>query len=773
MNLERLKVSVRGVVQGVGFRPFVYRLASELGLRGWVLNSAQGVFIEVEGDRQSLQNFLFRVETDKPQLASIHSLEPSFLDAIGYDRFEIRDCNQRGPKTVLVMPDVATCSDCLREILDPTNRRYRYPFTNCTNCGPRFTIIESLPYDRPNTSMARFGMCPECLREYSDPMDRRFHAQPIACPNCGPQLELLDSEGHAIAQRDGALHRSVEAILKGKVVAIKGLGGFQLVVDARNEAAVRTLRLRKHREEKPFALLYPSLDAVRDDCKVSGLEERLLLSPESPIVLLDRRKHSSRLAPSIAPVSGSFGVMLPYTPLHHLLMREICSPIVATSGNLRDEPICIDEREALERLNGIAEFFLVHDRPIVRHMDDSIVRIICGSELVLRRARGYAPLPLHVREPLPTILALGAHLKNSVALSVGKEVFVSQHIGDLETSQAFAAFQRVASDLQDLYGISAGLIACDLHPDYLSTKHARHLTERPVFVQHHWAHVLACIAENELNPPVLGVAWDGTGYGTNGAIWGGEFLLTTGTSFERVAHFREFRLPGGNAAVKEPRRTALGLLYEAWGEDEMLNRGLVSVREFAPADLAIVRQMLARRVNSPVTSSVGRLFDAIASIVGLRQRVSFEGQAAMELEYVADQSIEESYLFQLKDGSPVIVDWEPMLNGIAADVDRRQSVGVISAKFHNTLVETIVEIARRVGVSQIALTGGCFQNRYLTERAVRRLKESGFKPYRHQRIPANDGGIAVGQVVAARILEKQDLLQMSPVFPYRLFKDSI
>jgi len=430
-------------------------------------------------------------------------------------------------------------------------------------------------------------------------------------------------------------------------------------------------------------------------------------------------------------------------------MRKICSPIIATSGNVRDEPICIDELEALQRLKRIADFYLVHDRPIVRHVDDSIVRIISGRESVLRRARGYAPLPVHVRKPLPLVLALGAHLKNNVALSIGNEVFVSQHIGDLETSQAFAAFQKVALDLQHLYGTSAALIACDLHPDYLSTKYACQLTEKPVYVQHHWAHVSACIAENELDPPVLGVAWDGTGYGTDGTIWGGEFLLSDGQGFERVAHIRKFRLPGGSAAIKEPRRAALGVLYEAWGHERVQNRATTPGFEFSEADLAILLQMLARGINSPMTSSVGRLFDAVASLIGLRQGVTFEGQAAMELEYVVDQSIEESYLFQLEDGPPLIVNWEPLLKGILADVDRCESVAAISAKFHNALAEAIVGVARRVGVSQVALTGGCFQNRHLTERAIRRLRECGFKPYWHQRIPPNDGGIAFGQVVAA------------------------
>jgi hydrogenase maturation protein HypF len=749
MNRERLKVSVRGVVQGVGFRPFVYRLATELGLQGWVLNSAQGVFIEAEGDQQSLHKFLMRLELEKPSLAIIQSLESCFLDLVGYDRFEIRDCREDGPKTVLVLPDIATCSDCLKEIFDPGDRRYRYPFTNCTNCGPRFTIIESLPYDRPRTSMARFRMCPDCRREYEDPLDRRFHAQPIACPNCGPHLGLWNAKGETIARQDEALHETVEALRNGRIVAIKGLGGFHLVVDALNETATRDLRSRKRREEKPFALMYPSLEAVRGDCEVSELEARLLLAPECPIVLLPRRSKSKRLASSIAPVSRSFGVMLAYTPLHHLLLREISSPIVATSGNLRDEPICIDAFEALERLRGIADLFLVHDRPIVRHVDDSIVRIIGGREAVLRRARGFAPLPVHLREPRPVVLALGGHLKNSVALNVGNEVFVSQHIGDLETSQAYAAFQEAASDLQNLYGVCADVIAGDLHPDYLSTKYALHLSEAPILVQHHWAHVSACMAENELEPPVLGVAWDGTGFGTDGTIWGGEFLLANSEAFERVASIRKFQLPGGAAAIKEPRRAALGILYEARGGAGIQNHRLAPVREFAATELTIIEQMLAKGINSPVTSSVGRLFDGVASLIGLRHRTSFEGQAAMELEYLVDPSIEESYSFHLEDGPPFVVNWEPLLDGILADVDRREAVEAISTKFHNTLTEAIVEVALRIGVPQVALTGGCFQNRYLTERAIQRLRECGLKPYWHQRIPPNDGGIALGQVVAA------------------------
>jgi hydrogenase maturation protein HypF len=751
MNFQRLKVSVRGAVQGVGFRPFIYRLATQLGLNGWVSNSAQGVFIEAEGVRDVLRQFLLRIEKEKPPRASIQSLESCFLDAVGYDRFEISHNDQSGPKTVLVLPDIATCPDCLREILEPKDRRYRYPFTNCTNCGPRFTIVEALPYDRPNTSMKRFAMCADCYREYSDPLDRRFHAQPVACPSCGPNLELWDAGGSVIAQRDDALMRGAQMVSNGKIVALKGIGGFQLIVDARNESAIRELRARKRREEKPLGLMYPSIELVRQDCQVSELEERLLLSPESPIVLLRSMMLPMRLGPSVAPGNPCYGVMLPYSPLHHLFMRELGFPVVATSGNLSDEPFCIDEREALKRLTGIADYFLVHDRPIVRQVDDSVVRLIRGRELVLRRARGYAPMPVHLREPLPVVLAVGAHLKNSVCLSVGTQVFISQHIGDLETAEAFSAFRNVVADFQRLYEASPDVIACDMHPDYLSTRYAAQLSASPHFVQHHWAHVLACMADNQLEPPVLGVSWDGTGYGSDGTIWGGEFLLAQETGFQRAGHFRQFRLPGGDAAVREPRRAALGVLYEALGENGLEESSLAPVRDFSARKLALIRQMLAKGFNSPLTSSVGRLFDAVASLLGLRQRASFEGQAAMELEFSVPAGVEEIYPFQLRKGPPCIVDWQPTLREILIDLQKGQDAGIIAAKFHNTLVETIVAVAREIGEQRIVLTGGCFQNRYLTERAVQRLLDSGFRCYWHQRVPPNDGGIAPGQVISAAI----------------------
>lgn len=746
---ERLKAVVRGAVQGVGFRPFVYRLATELSLKGWVLNSSQGVFLEVEGPAADLRKFLLRLETDKPPRSIIQSLESSFLDATGYETFEIRYSDHAGAKTVLILPDLAPCADCLREMTDRSDRRHRYPFTNCTNCGPRFSIIDALPYDRINTTMCGFIMCTACSREYHDPLDRRFHAQPNACPVCGPQLELWDTKGAVLASRDGALLAAEEKIRSGEIVALKGVGGFQLLADARNEAAVHRLRERKHREEKPFAVMHPSAECASKDCEISDLERRLLTSAEAPIVLL-RRCLTSSLASNLAPGNPNLGVMLPSSPLHHLLLGDLDSPVVATSGNLSDEPICIDEREALARLAGLADFLLVHNRPIVRHVDDSIVRVVHDREMVLRRARGYAPLPLHRAEPMPGVLAVGAHLKNSIALSVEREIFLSQHIGDLETSQAHAAFRRVIADFQKLYDVVPDLVACDLHPDYLSTRHAAQLGARLVPVQHHWAHVLSCLAENEIDGPALGVSWDGTGYGLDGTIWGGEFLRANADdSFTRVAHFRTFRLPGGEAAVRQPCRSALGVLFACNEQADWDSIDLVPLREFSAPELSLLRQMLAKGVQSPVTSSAGRLFDAVAALLGLRQRVQFEGQAAMELEFAARPGVEAHYDFELRPGEPTIIDWQPMISQIIQEMARHEDTALMAAKFHNTLTEMIVAVARQIGENKVALTGGCFQNRYLLERTIRRLKETGFRPYWHQRVPTNDGGIALGQIMAA------------------------
>ncbi len=815
---SRCKISIRGAVQGVGFRPFIFRLATELGLTGWVLNSSQGVFIEAEGKKELLDSFLLRIEKEKPPLSFIQSFESSFLDVVGYEKFEIRQSEINGIISALVLPDVATCPDCVNEIFDPTNRRYLYPFTNCTNCGPRFSIIEALPYDRQNMTMNKFELCDDCRFEYNNPLDRRFHAQPNACPRCGPHLELWDETGNVLASHHEALLQTAKSIRTGKIVALKGLGGFHLIVDARNEDAVVRLRQRKHREEKPFALMFPSLESIKQQCEVSEPEERLLCSPESPIVLLGKihLELPSVLSTQYSVISSQksdirnpyIGAMLPYTPLHHLLLSELGFPVVATSGNLSDEPICIDEHEALKRLHSIADLFLVHNRPIKRHVDDSVVRVLLDREFVIRRARGYAPLPIECRSKFistppdgrnefrPTILAVGAHLKNTVAIASGDNVFISQHIGDLETKESFDAFQNVIQDFQTLYNIQPNEIVCDLHPDYLSTKFARELinrqptagdrkqeTENPKLktVQHHYAHIASCMAENQLDGQVLGVAWDGTGFGNDGTIWGGEFLLTNETSFERVATFRPFKLPGGEKAIKEPRRTALGLLFELYGEklfslqeNQTLPNSIIPLlRHFDKDELELIHTMLTKNINSPRTSSIGRLFDAVASLLGIRQKVNFEGQAAMEMEFLTDGiQTEEQYEFRIancsrKAGrnnqfeignshSAILIDWQPMIENILNDIEKNESLEIISSKFHNTLAEIIIEIAKRVGEERVVLSGGCFQNKYLTERTVTRLSEEGFRPYWHQRVPTNDGGISLGQIYAAiRVQSKQ------------------
>jgi hydrogenase maturation protein HypF len=753
MNAERLKAVVRGAVQGVGFRPFIYGLATKLGLSGWVSNTAQGVFIEVEGPRAELHGFLLRLEKEKPARAIIQSLEFSFLEACGYAGFEIRPSDDRGQKTAFVLPDIATCADCLLELFEPNNRRYLYPFTNCTHCGPRFTIVEALPYDRPNTSMKDFLMCAECEREYHDPTNRRFHAQPNACPACGPQLQLWDRMGRILADRHEALLAAAAAIRNGSILALKGIGGFQLIIDARYEEAVRRLRAGKCREEKPFALMYPSLEMLREDTFIDDFEARLLSSPEAPIVLLRRKEASARIAPSVAPGNPNLGAMLPVSPLHHVLLREVGRPLVATSGNLSEEPICVDDSEALKRLGNIADFFLVHNRSIVRQVDDSVARVLLGREMILRRARGYAPLPIHINRPMPPVLAVGPHLKNTVALSLGCEVFLSQHIGDLETPEAWLAFRRVLTDLQKFYEFTPEMVACDLHEEYLSTKHARTLAKPLVQVQHHYAHVLACMAENELEGPALGISWDGTGLGVDGTIWGGEFLRidpagANAIPFVRVAHLRNFRLPGGEAAIRQPRRAALGLLWEIFGEQLFNRPDTLAVRQFfSEPELNALRQMLVRGVNSPWTSSAGRLFDAVASLLGVRQWTQFEGQAAMGLEFVLQPGVDASYPFEIaEDGA---IDWQPMILQLLKEKQSGEPVGRLAAAFHNTLAEMMIGVARRAGLRQVVLTGGCFQNRYLLERAVRRLGEEGFRPFWHQRIPPNDGGIALGQVMAA------------------------
>lgn len=765
--VRRMRIAIRGLVQGVGFRPFVYRLAHELGLAGWVSNSTSGVRIEAEGREEPLSSFLLRIQTECPPLASIQSLEHLFLDPTGYDAFAIRESAAEGEPSALVLPDISTCAACRTELFDPGDRRYRYPFITCTHCGPRFSIITALPYDRLNTSMAGFAMCPACRREYENPLDRRFHAQPIACPDCGPQLSIAEAQGAPTARGDAALRAAESLIHEGGVLAVKGIGGFQLMVDARNEQAVALLRRRKGREEKPFAVMMPSMEHARAHCLLSPLEERLLTSPESPIVLLERKPEGKTLAPGVAPGNPCLGVMLPYSPLHALIMADLGFPVVATSGNLSDEPICTDDGEARTRLAGIADRFLLHDRPIVRHVDDSIGRIVAGREIILRRARGYAPLPVRLRNTQGrSILGVGAHLKNSVALLRGDNAFLSQHIGDLETGEALLAHRRTSSDLQSLYG-EAREAACDLHPDYLSTREARRTMPRVTAVQHHYAHVLSCMAENELEGPLLGVSWDGTGLGTDGTVWGGEFLIPEGSSFRRAASFLPFRLPGGDQAAREPRRTALAILHLLFGEDAWRMQGSPAVSAFPSAELPVLRHMLTAGLHSPWSTSAGRLFDAAASLLGIRQKAAYEGQPAMELEFAASRIPAQPPVLlpvipnSARDTDIVpphgrgetnpafLIDWKPLFRHLVEQYGTGTDPAAAASVFHTTMAEAILAVARKIGHSRVVLTGGCFQNRLLTEMTIGRLRSEGFQVYWHQRVPPNDGGIALGQVAGA------------------------
>jgi len=726
----------------------VYRLAASLGLTGWVLNSSSGVTVEVEGAEDALGEFRKRLLSDLPPMSWISSCREEHLAPEGSETFEIR--RSRGGETeAVIMPDMATCPDCRREILDGNDRRHLYPFTNCTNCGPRFSIIESLPYDRPGTTMRKFAMCPDCRREYEDPMDRRFHAQPNACPACGPHLELWDPSGALLAAGHEALLLTAGGILEGRIAAVKGLGGFHLVSRAGPEGPVSLLRSRKMRPHKPLALMVPDMDAASVLCETGDTERRLLESPEAPIVLM-RRKHGvpeDTVSGAVAPGNPYLGLMLPYTPLHILLMRELGIPVVATSGNLSDEPICTDEREALVRLGGIADLFLVHDRPIARHVDDSVLAVFAGRETILRRARGYAPLPVY-REGVPSsVLAVGAHKKNTVAVTRRDQVFVSQHIGDMETAESVRAFREVAGSLSGLYGIESGLVVRDLHPDYVTSTLAGGYGNRTLKVQHHHAHVLACMAENGIDGPVLGVSWDGSGYGSDGTVWGGEFLeVGADGTFERTAHLRTFPLPGGEKAVREPRRSAAGLLWEMCGSIERVSS------LFGAGEAGIVERMLERGFNSPVTSSAGRLFDAVAALLGLYGTIDFEGQAAMALEFLLeDAGGGESYAFGLSGGagSPLVADWQPAIEAMLDDVASGMSPADASLRFHNGLAECIIGVAGMAGADRVVLTGGCFQNRYLSERTSSRLTEEGFRVYTHRLVPPNDGGISLGQAAAA------------------------
>ena len=768
--LVRRRIFLRGIVQGVGFRPFVYQLAQRFAVRGFVFNSSSGLTIEAEADSASLEEFLDGLRTHPPPLARIEELTAVDLEPLGESTFEIRESQAREGEFVLVSPDVSTCRECLEEVQEPRNRRFGYPFTNCTNCGPRYTIVQDIPYDRPLTTMAGFQMCPECQVEYDDPTNRRFHAQPNACPRCGPSVALSRSGSSfpsSAAYGSGDLSLSVmddvrRLLKEGAIVAVKGLGGFQLACDAENDAAVRQLRQRKKRSDKPFALMARDLSAVEKICGVSDSDRQLLLSPQHPIVILNRLPGTT-LSTNIAPGNHTVGVMLPYTPLHSLLFGDSkdappeFSALVMTSGNISDEPIVTSNEEAWQRLSGVADWFLFHNRGIYMRVDDSVARTFAGKPQVLRRSRGYAPQPIDLGRPMNELLACGGELKNAFCLTKDRYAILSQHIGDVENYETLEFFKETFSNLKKLFRVEPKAVAYDLHPLYLTSRLAGELELPKIGVQHHHAHIASCMVENHLEGTVIGVAFDGTGYGTDGNIWGGEFLAASYAGFERRAHLRYLPLPGGDAAVRQPWRSALSWLRDTFGNQSLPD--LPFLQQIPEREIAVIMQMLERNINSVQTSSCGRLFDAVASMIGLRQEVTFEGQAAIELEMIAAAGCDDTYGFEIDSGKTAQVDMRPMIRALVSDIREGVNNAVIASRFHNTMAAVVSQMCGRIrqmdGLNRVCLSGGTFQNIYLLERSVTKLRANGFEVFLHSEVPPNDGGIALGQaVIASEVLKR-------------------
>jgi hydrogenase maturation protein HypF len=744
---QRLRVRVEGTVQGVGFRPFVYRAATELGLGGWVLNDSRGVLIEAEGGRRALDALLERLRTGAPPLAIVDGVSEEAIGSTGELEFRITESEEGGEPEAAVSPDVATCEDCLAELMDPGDRRHRYPFTNCTNCGPRFTIVCGVPYDRPLTTMASFEMCELCRAEYEDPLDRRFHAQPNACPVCGPSLRFTDRAGLSLAEgNEPSLEAATLALAEGRIVAVKGLGGYHLACRADDEGVVAELRARKHREDKPFALMAPSIDSALELVELDDAAGALLTSRERPIVLAPRRPNAP-VAESVAPASRELGVMLPYSPLHHLLLVDSNAVLVMTSANVSDEPIAYRDEDALGRLAEIADVFLVHDRPIETRTDDSVVRVVADRPLFLRRSRGYVPraLPLSAGGP---ILACGAELKSTFCLAKGERAWVGHHIGDLKNYETLRSFTEGVEHFEELFAVEPELVAHDLHPEYLSTKYAleREGVEA-VGVQHHHAHLAACLAEHRETGPAVGAIFDGTGYGTDGTVWGGELLVGDRGGFERAGHLHPVRMPGGERAIRQPWRMACSWLLETLGSEPPLPPLLA--QRVSEEDWSKMAELAGAGLASPVTSSAGRLFDAVAALCGIRAEVNYEGQAAVELEAAADPAVHEAYPLP---GAELLDARETVL-AILTDLGAGVTVAEVAAKFHNAMAEAAAracaEHAGAEGIELAVLSGGVFQNRLLLERTAAALERAGLRVLVPRLLPPNDGGVAFGQAAVA------------------------
>jgi hydrogenase maturation protein HypF len=759
---KRIRYIFSGIVQGVGFRPFIYRMAVKNGLAGFVQNTPEGVIVEVEGSSGSLDLFLDGVKNELPPLAKVTRMESSDIEVQHQDFFKIIPSSAEGQADVHITPDAATCPDCLKELFDPANRRFHYPFINCTNCGPRLTIINAIPYDRGNTSMSCFELCEKCNTEYENPADRRFHAEPNACPICGPQLKLYDAEGNP-HQTDDPVKTAVALLESGYVLAIKGLGGFHLSVDAGNDEAVKKLRLRKYREEKPLAVMVRDIHSAKNIAEINHEEENLLNSPQRPIVLLKKIKNHL-ISGLVAPDVPNLGIMLPYTPLQHLLLEKKFSALIMTSANQVDEPICIGNREAFDRLKGIADYYLVHNRDILVRCDDSIAFIADKQPRLLRRARGYVPQPLELKDVCPSILALGGQLKTTQCILKGRFAFISPHIGDMETPQARDFFHESITLMTRVTETDPKIVACDCHPAYYSTQVAQEIpAEKIIKVQHHHAHIVSCMADNQIEGKVIGLAMDGTGYGMDGNAWGGEFLIADETGFERFGHLQYIVLPGGEKAIHEPWRIAVSLLKMAYGPSWRETAGrlnLISDKN----QYELFDKIIDGRINSPLSSGLGRLFDGVASLIGARRQVSFEGQAAMGLEMLATGSSGKSYPFEIvrAKSKPYILDISSIIRGIVADMEAGQSDVKIAVSFHQTLVDAFASLANEMrgetGLGRVVLSGGCFQNKILLEGAVDKLKYSGFDVFCHRQVPANDGGISLGQAVAAASMIKKGII---------------
>jgi len=780
---ERRLITIQGIVQGVGFRPFVYGLARCCGLAGYVRNDATGVMIEAEGEPATLERFVCAIRDKPPALARIDQLTWASIpihDDTGFttDGFTIELSHHGAAKHALIAPDVCICADCLRELFDPDDRRYHYPFINCTNCGPRFTIIRDVPYDRAQTTMRVFPLCPACQAEYANPLDRRFHAQPNACPVCGPQVASGEWQVASGEWRDASLNfqsllptpysllptpidLAAQQLAAGAILAVKGLGGYHLACDALHAEAVCRLRQRKHREAKPFALMVPDLATARQLCQVSVAEANLLESRRRPIVLLNRSPACS-VAGEIAPLHNTLGVMLPYTPLHYLLLDAFAQRIdaagrpavlVMTSGNLSDEPIAYRDEDAGERLTPIADSWLIHNRAIHVRCDDSVARIVADGPQILRRSRGYVPEPIRLAHAASTpLLACGGHLKNTFCLVKGEQAFVSHHIGDLENLETLTSFCEGIAHFQRLFDIQPQVVAYDLHPEYLATKHALALDiPHKIGVQHHHAHIASVLAEHHLQGPVIGIAADGTGYGLDGAVWGGEIMVADLQGFERMAHLAYVPLPGGEQAIRQPWRMAAVYLAQTFGDD-FLTLDIPFVQRFDPQRWRPLAQMIQRGVNSPLTSSLGRLFDAVAALLGLRDGVVYEGQAAIELEAQAEPA-QKIYPFTIGTGLPAILDVRPMIQAIVQDLRQGVSIAQIAGRFHNTIAELLatscVQVRQQSGINVVALSGGVFQNRLLLESLLARLETLAFQVYINRLVPPNDGGLSLGQAAVA------------------------